>query len=287
MIKEKLRWSVEQRLEFIEFVLFWEGMIKRADLMDRFGVSVPQASADIKQYREIAPNNMEYDGQLKRYIAADAFAPALMEPDANDYLSCIRGREGHDAPIPYTPPHEGLNLPERVVSPIVLRFVVWGIRNKSDIQIRYQSMTRPKPIWRWVAPHALAHDGRRWHFRAFCHIDNQFKDFLFSRVLETKNERTSDISGEDDEDWNETVVVCIAPNSNLPLGQQKVIALDYGMRRGVIEMTMRRSMLFYLLQKLNLLDGENATSTPKYLELRNPEVVIQMIKNQKQSEISL
>ena len=39
-----MRWGVEKRLEFIEFRLFWEGGINRADIMERFGVSVPQAS---------------------------------------------------------------------------------------------------------------------------------------------------------------------------------------------------------------------------------------------------
>ncbi|AOZ71231.1 hypothetical protein LPB142_17345 (plasmid) [Rhodobacter xanthinilyticus] len=38
--KSELRWGVEQRLEFIEFRLFWEGHVNRSDLMDQFGVSV-------------------------------------------------------------------------------------------------------------------------------------------------------------------------------------------------------------------------------------------------------
>ena len=39
-----LKWGVERRLEFIEFRLFWEGGVNRADLIEMFGVSVPQAS---------------------------------------------------------------------------------------------------------------------------------------------------------------------------------------------------------------------------------------------------
>ena len=36
----RLRWGTEQRLEFIEFRLFWDGSIQpRADIIDRFGVS--------------------------------------------------------------------------------------------------------------------------------------------------------------------------------------------------------------------------------------------------------
>src|SRR5688572_15244984 len=36
-------WGVERRLEFIEFRLFWEGGVNRADIVRAFDVSVPQA----------------------------------------------------------------------------------------------------------------------------------------------------------------------------------------------------------------------------------------------------
>ena len=48
--KSELRWGVEQRLEFIEFRLFWEEHVNRIDLMDQFGVSVNQASMDLNRY---------------------------------------------------------------------------------------------------------------------------------------------------------------------------------------------------------------------------------------------
>ena len=39
---KRMRWGVEKRLEFIEFRLYWEGGINRADITEQFGVSVPQ-----------------------------------------------------------------------------------------------------------------------------------------------------------------------------------------------------------------------------------------------------
>jgi hypothetical protein len=54
--KSDLRWGVEQRLEFIEFRLFWEGHVNRIDLMDQFGVSVNQASMDLNRYVGFAPD---------------------------------------------------------------------------------------------------------------------------------------------------------------------------------------------------------------------------------------
>ena len=38
--RSELRWGVEQRLEFIEFRLFWEGHVNRSDVMEQFGLSV-------------------------------------------------------------------------------------------------------------------------------------------------------------------------------------------------------------------------------------------------------
>ncbi|GIX18366.1 MAG: hypothetical protein KatS3mg120_0042 [Erythrobacter sp.] len=66
--KPSLRWSVEQKLQFIEFRLFWEGHVNRADLMDTFGVSLNQASGDLNRYIALAPDNMVYDKSGKTYV---------------------------------------------------------------------------------------------------------------------------------------------------------------------------------------------------------------------------
>ena len=76
-----MSWGVAQRLEFIEFRLFWEGFINRADLVGFFGISVPQASKDLALYQERAPGNLEYDKRSKRYVAADKFVLRFLNPD--------------------------------------------------------------------------------------------------------------------------------------------------------------------------------------------------------------
>ena len=37
--ENRLRWGAEQRLEFIEFQLFWEGTINRSDITARFAIT--------------------------------------------------------------------------------------------------------------------------------------------------------------------------------------------------------------------------------------------------------
>ena len=88
--KPSLRWSVEQKLQFIEFRLFWEGHVNRADLMDTFGVSLNQASGDLNRYIALAPDNMVYDKSGKTYVRSPAFSPHFLKPDASQYLAQVR-----------------------------------------------------------------------------------------------------------------------------------------------------------------------------------------------------
>lgn len=102
-------------------------------------------------------------------------------------------------------------------------------------------------------PHALGYDGFRWHARAYCHIDNKFKDFLLPRVLGVRNPGAPGASGVDDRQWNETFDVEIGPHPDLTQSQQDVVAKDFGMKDGRAVLTVRYAMLFYVLKRLGLL----------------------------------
>lgn len=70
---KKLTYAVEQRLRLIDFLLQHYGTINRSAIMDYFGVSMPQASADIRDYLDIAPNNAIYDNRAKTYKRSNCF----------------------------------------------------------------------------------------------------------------------------------------------------------------------------------------------------------------------
>src|SRR5689334_12749768 len=82
-------WGQQQRLEFIEFRLLWEGRLNRSDLIDFFGISRPQASLDLARYIEIAPQNIHYDRTEKTYLAARAFTPLLASAESSSYLDLL------------------------------------------------------------------------------------------------------------------------------------------------------------------------------------------------------
>lgn len=259
MVTEKadLRWGVERRLEFIEFRLFWEGHVNRGDLMDTFGVSVNQASTDLNRYIGMAPDNMVYDKSARTYIRGSKFDALFLKPDASRYLSQLRSvadgiLDRADAWIGQFPTYDAAPTPVRGVNAKTLRSVVAAIRRSEAIEVKYQSLSRPEPRWRWIAPHAIGFDGFRWHTRAFCLTDQSFKDFLLSRIIETRGTKPSEIDADGDADWNEQVTLEIGPHPELSETQQKVIALDYGMRGGRAKIPVRKALVYYALKRLGL-----------------------------------
>lgn len=255
-----LKWGVGRRLEFIEFRLFWEGSINRADLVEAFGVSVPQASKDLTLYQERAPGNMEYDTRAKRYVAAEKFVLRFLEPDPYIYLSQLRSvAEGavpaSDSWIAALPSADVALTPRRDIDIEVLRKILDASREGFSVDIFYQSMNkvRPDPIWRRITPHAFGYDGFRWHARAYCHLEHKFKDFLLPRILEVGTKGEPGAPGVQDWLWNNYFDVVIGPHPALTASQKNVVAKDYGLDQGNGVLSVRYAMLFYVLKRLGLL----------------------------------
>ena len=257
-----LKWGVERRLEFIEFRLFWEGGVNRSDLIDTFGVSVPQASKDLTHYQERAPHNAVYDKSARRYVAGPEFRSVFLDPDPDAYLLRLRSMaEGFaEAGTNWlaAPPDMDIALTlRRKVATEVLRAVLAAVRERRSLDLHYQSMNRerPDPAWRRITPHAFGFDGLRWHVRAWCHETERFKDFLLSRVLGYGEFGGPGAGAAQDRLWQESFDIIIVPHPDLSVGQQAVVAKDYNMADGRAVLTVRYAMLFYVLKRLGLLEG--------------------------------
>lgn len=274
-----LRWGVEQRLEFIEFRLFWEGRVNRRDLMDKFGVSVNQASTDLNRYIASAPDNMVYDKSGQTYVRDSRFVSRYLELDASRYLAQLRSvadgiLDHKNSWIADLPPFASAPTPVRGVSPMTLQSVVGAMRQCEAVEVRYQSLSSSEPRWRWIAPHAIAFDGFRWHARAFYLTDKAFKDFLLSRTLEIRASWKSSASPDDDRDWNTDVTLEIGPHPTLSETQAEVVALDYGMHGGKAMIKVRRALLYYTLRRLGLDTDPNARKPQdQQIVLLNREVI--------------
>ena len=279
--KTELRLGVEHRLAFIEPHLFRDGRFNRVEVIQQFGVSVSQASSDLNRYIALAPDHMVYDKSARTYVRGSGFACHFREPDAAHYLSQLRlvadnVLDQGGCWIPDLPPYASAPTPVRGIDPVTLRTVVGAIRRSEAIDVRYQSLSSPEPRWRWIAPHAIAFDGFRWHTRAFCLADECFKDFLLSRMLKIRGSRDSGTSAADDREWHSEVTLEVGPHPELSETQAKVIALDYGMRGGKAKSKVRRALLYYALRRLGL-DTDPAARKPQdqQIVLLNRDLVLE------------
>lgn len=265
-----LRWGIEQRLEFIEFRLFWEGRVNRADLRNFFGVSVPQASKDLTHYQEIAPGNMLYDKSLKRYFASDDFKPGYLIPDANHYLTQAVATD----PWPLTETSSWVSQPvgfatipqpRRAIGPAMLRQLLNVVRTEQSVEIRYQSLNsdKPKPQWRRITPHAFCCDGMRWHARAYCHERHAYRDFLLPRISGLRSEGEPGKLADKDHAWHEIYHLKLKPHPELSIEQKKAVASDYGMKDSEFEISMRLALLFYFRKHYLGLDYKEYEKSPQ------------------------
>ncbi len=257
--ESRLRWGTEQRLEFIEFRLFWEGGVRRADITERFGVSVPQASTDLSLYQKLAPLNLRYDSSEKRYVPNLEFAPRFMRVNADRYLLQLKTINDKiisldDTWITRPPVVDAMPVPTRHIDPAILKLFIATIRDEKSIEILYQSMNpdRPEAVWRRITPHAFAHDGLRWHVRAYCHIESKFKDFILSRCRDLRNVEEAGASSTQDHQWATFFGVILKPNPELTESQRQTIAMDYDMPEGQVAIPVRLALLYYFEKRLRL-----------------------------------
>jgi len=254
---KQLNWGAERRNAFIEFRVFWHGRINRADLMEKFGISLQQASLDLSGYADRLKRNLVYDKSQRAYVRGQNFKPRYITPSAEDYLAQLRAVDQglvsrEQSWISVFPGYGATPTPARGVAPETLRDVLAAIHKPAALQLTYQSMSRPEPSARWIEPHALAFDGFRWHARAFCQSDQVFKDFLLSRVVEIGKQGPVTVDPQVDAAWYSEVVLEIGPHPDLSPTQRRAIEMDYGMEEGMAQIPVRRALLFYTLKRLGL-----------------------------------
>src|ERR1035438_988319 len=169
------------RLAYIEFRLWFLGDACRRDLMERFGIAPAMATRDFTAYRELAPENIDFDGRRKVYVPSERFAP-VFEHQPERVLSAIsRGfGDGDDRQgASYLP----CELPLRLNRPTLqeLAVVTRAIHQRQVLRVKYHSLKRGAAD-REVVPHALVDSGLRWHARVFDRQSGEFRDLVLSRI---------------------------------------------------------------------------------------------------------
>lgn len=274
-----LPWGVKRRLEFIELKIYWEGRLNRKDLIDHFNISVPQVSSDLSKYQELAPKNLEYDKSGKFYFPSRHFNPILTKPTPEHFLNQLAEMTSDRlspsaVPINFLTQCYKVPFPSRSIDTNIFKSIIKALRENLAIHILYQSMSRPDPIWRWVAPTTFGNDGFRWHVRGYCHKSNIFKDFVLGRILELSDFRPSKISIKDDLQWNSEVEFIIVPHPKLDSYKKKSIELDYGMEDGELKLSVNGAFVYYLKQRLGFSPNhEEKDPNKQHIVLKNAEQI--------------
>ncbi|WP_421875992.1 helix-turn-helix transcriptional regulator [Pacificispira sp.] len=278
-------WTQIRRFEFIEWKLFWEGFLNRSDLEDQFDISTPQASVDLRNYREAAAENISYDATVKSFVSAPGLKPRFLKASADRLLLQIRAWLSGALPREdlwfKTPPPVAI-APDivRHVEPKMLRAILRAIQRQEAINVLYQSLTNTR--WRMVAPHALAFDGYRWHMRAWACDRGDFRDFVISRVQKIGKSEAATYDVADDIEWNTLTTLRLCPHPGLSDEQAAAIRRDYGMKGNCRSIEMRLSLAYYFIMRMNLdLDDlppqraqvslENLHEVKKQIELARAE----------------
>lgn len=249
-----LPWGTRKRLHYLEFKLFWDGRVNRGDLTAAFGISIPQASADIARYQELAPRNIVYNPSAKYYLPTEEFTSILIKTSADAYFSeIISSSNIENNPLIVDDYVAFVPNPNRLIDVSILKTIVQSIKNKRKILVDYRSFKNPQAgSSRLITPHAFGSDGFRWHVRAYCHKDNIFKDYVLGRIVSAEDLSATDVDYKLDHKWFSFIDVIIGPNQKQNDDQKYIISMDYGMTDQKLIIRCRISLLWYLLKKLGI-----------------------------------
>ncbi len=252
-VSEKLSYIDNERYRVIELFARWEGRINTTHLQNIFGVGRQKASDIIKSYSERYPNNLIYNPSIKGHQPTEHFQ-AYHAGNTFDEYHHILAQSGYPEYLSFM--QTGFSLieaPLRNISPALVQPIIRAIREKLRLDIGYASVTTPEYESRIISPHCLVFDGIRWHVRAWCEKNQQFRDFVLSRFSgEVEFEGPASYTAEDDERWNTWLDIIIEPDPRLPPAKRRIIAMDYQMDNNQRVIPVRAALVLYVWQRLRL-----------------------------------
>ena len=137
------------RMAYVELRFWFVGEIRRQDLASRFGIQTAAATRDLGLYKEVAPENIEYDGSSKTYIIGRAFKPMFDFP-AERVLTWLAEGFGDGEPVRS---RTGItcDIPNKLGQPdlSILASITRAISHKCPVRIKYQASVKSylSPYW--------------------------------------------------------------------------------------------------------------------------------------------
>jgi hypothetical protein len=268
----EFNFAQKQRLAYIDFKLYFTGMVTRSEIVSHFELGLAAATRDLKIYKEKAPENMVYNNVEKKYFITTQFQP-ILKHDARRTLIKLANNisDGFDAISDTSFPIESPN-PLNVPDIDIIAKLSQAIINNKPISVIYTSLSSGSGA-RELVPHSIVDNGLRWHLRAFDRKSKSFRDFVLTRITKVTILAQTPSSKEnkfEDHQWMRMVPLQIIPHPN-NVEHPKAIKLDFGMENGMLELNVRAAMAGYLLRRWNVdCSDSGSLSGPEYqLYLQN------------------
>lgn len=265
MTPNELTWDQTLRFRLLEIVLQWEGRLTTNHLCTAFNIGRQQASRDINLYlNDYSPEGLVYDKRLKGYKPTAQFVPRFSEGKVDEYLMLLHREKQHQRQhvagvlsLPLMDLRYGhieiLDVPHRHIEPVIVRGLVQAARSQLRVDVDYVSLSSEERSGRNIVPHTLVYDGIRWHVRAYCEKKGEYLDFVMSRFRgEPELLDTSPHGRDQDLEWNTQVTAVVIPNPTLSAGQQAIIASDYAMQDGKLQLNQRIPLMHYALERMQV-----------------------------------
>lgn len=238
----------QQRFHFIEVMITWHGCVNTTHLTRFFNIQRQAASRTFGHYKAQYPDAIIYDESVKGFVPDSKFQCHHSAQQFSEYQQLTKNQ----TPLAMAGVVD-VPLPTRNPNPKLAQPILRAIEEKRAIDIGYTSLSNPQYSDRIIEPHSLIFDGMRWHVRAYCQQNGDYRDFVLSRFNgESTDEGKAAHSITEDAKWHQLVDLEITPDPRLTQAQQNVIALDYHMENGKCVIKTRGPLVNYLLKRLRL-----------------------------------
>ncbi|MGP4986445.1 WYL domain-containing protein [Pseudoalteromonas nigrifaciens] len=256
---DALTHAQRERLAFIDFNLQYFGQVARADLIQRFKTGLAACTRDLASYKELVPQNLILSHTTKSYHRLESFKP-LFEHNAESILSALcrgfgDGLSSNIQPSSYCQDATRLIHPNSETIATIMR----AITSKLALECQYTSLTSGTTL-KVLVPHSIVNNGKRWHVRAFDRSNQEFRDFVTTRIECPKKLQSlikPEESADKDTQWHTICDIILTPHPKLKY--PKAIELDYAMENGKLQLEVRAALLGYLLRQWSVDCTEQGT----------------------------
>lgn len=255
------------RTQEMGYLLRWEGLLNRARIMHMYGIGPVRASQLIRSFREAQPQATKWDSRARSFLATKAAYSAAGEKTAMEGFDWYLAKAGLQ-PASFDSDGNGTWAAFKDFSTPcskIFASLQRAIKARLRVELTYRSMRMPEPHTRVVEPHSLLKAGRRWHVRAYCTTNEDYRDFSLGRIVDVvMTKEQAETSAASDKAWNTAVKVILVAHPGLTESQALVVRHEYFKGTSERVETCRGALVSYIIQDLRASTDVSKQRPPDY-----------------------